>query len=163
MSKPTFEIDSLDDENDRKAHSDLATEANLMKLVGVHENVIRLLGLCTKNGVHDSHKNALYIPFPNSFSQGPLLIVMEYAEFGNLRDYLRGKRFDDATSSIYSLPDRAALTKEQILHYALQIARGMEHLILKEVSIKVHAKVRPRGDTLSILSVFIGTWQLVTC
>lgn len=59
---------------------------------------------------------------------------MEYAEFGNLRDYLRGKRLDDdATSSIYSLSDRAALTKEQLLHYALQIARGMEHLILKEV------------------------------
>lgn len=67
LSKPKFEILPiyLDDENDRKAHSDLATEANLMKLVGVHENVIRLLGLCTKNGIHDSQKK----PCPNSLSR----------------------------------------------------------------------------------------------
>ena len=53
---------------------DLVSEMDMMKLIGCHDNLVRLLGVCTQDG--------------------PLFVVVEYAEHGNLRDYLR--RFDDS-------------------------------------------------------------------
>ena len=52
---------------------DLVSEMDMMKMIGRHENVINiinLLGVCTQDG--------------------PLYVVVEYAEHGNLRDFLRG-------------------------------------------------------------------------
>lgn len=46
-----------------------------MKNVGRHENVISLLGCCTKIG--------------------PIYAIVEYAKFGNLRNYLRSQRPKD--------------------------------------------------------------------
>jgi FMS-like tyrosine kinase 1 len=46
-----------------------------MKNVGKHENIISLLGCCTKSG--------------------PLYAIVEYAKFGNLRNYLRTQRPKD--------------------------------------------------------------------
>ena len=46
-----------------------------MKSVGKHENVISLLGCCTK--------------------VGPVYAIVEYAKFGNLRNYLRSQRPKD--------------------------------------------------------------------
>lgn len=47
-----------------------------MKTVGKHENIISLLGCCTTK-------------------QGPLYAVVEYAKYGNLRNYLRSRRPKD--------------------------------------------------------------------
>ena len=46
-----------------------------MKNVGRHENIISLLGCCTKIG--------------------PIYVIVEYAKFGNLRNYLRSQRPKD--------------------------------------------------------------------
>ncbi len=46
-----------------------------MKNVGRHENIISLLGCCTKIG--------------------PIYAIVEYAKFGNLRNYLRSQRPND--------------------------------------------------------------------
>ena len=46
-----------------------------MKNVGRHENIISLLGCCTK--------------------AGPVFCIVEYAKFGNLRNYLRSQRPKD--------------------------------------------------------------------
>ncbi|VDP70566.1 unnamed protein product [Echinostoma caproni] len=51
---------------------DLIRELETMKLLNSHPHVIQLLGACTQ--------------------QGPLMILMEYAVHGNLRDYLRKHR-----------------------------------------------------------------------
>jgi serine/threonine protein kinase len=51
---------------------DLVSEMDMMKMIGRHENVINiinLLGVCTQDG--------------------PLYVIVEYAEHGNLRDFLR--------------------------------------------------------------------------
>ena len=52
---------------------DLVSEMDMMKMIGRHDNVINiinLLGVCTQDG--------------------PLYVIVEYAEHGNLRDFLRG-------------------------------------------------------------------------
>ena len=52
--------------------SDLVTEYNLLKELD-HPNVIKLLGACTD-------------------SRGPLYLIIEFAEHGSLRHYLREER-----------------------------------------------------------------------
>ena len=49
---------------------DFVKEMEMMKMIGKHVNIINLLGVCTQDG--------------------PLYVVVEYAEHGNLRDFLRG-------------------------------------------------------------------------
>jgi serine/threonine protein kinase len=51
----------------------LVKELELMKTIGSHKNVINLVGCCTQDG--------------------PLLVMVELAEHGNLRDFLRKHRF----------------------------------------------------------------------
>ena len=52
----------------------LVMEMEIMKKIGKHVNIINLLGVCTQ-------------PCGN-----PLLVMVEYAEHGNLRDFLRVRR-----------------------------------------------------------------------
>ncbi|XP_065219424.1 hepatocyte growth factor receptor-like [Planococcus citri] len=82
---------------------DLVSEMEVMKLIGMHPNVLRLLGCCTQNG--------------------PLLIITEYAEYGNLRDFLH-KRLPSAnnTSTRSNLPQKTLIT------FGLQVAQGMRYL-----------------------------------
>ncbi|XP_075585894.1 fibroblast growth factor receptor homolog 1 isoform X3 [Dermatophagoides farinae] len=61
----------------KEGHSDdeminLISELEVMKRIGKHQNIINLIGCCTQNG--------------------PLWVVVEYAPYGNLRDFLRKKR-----------------------------------------------------------------------
>ncbi len=56
---------------------DLVSEMDMMKLIGRHDNLVRLLGVCTQGG--------------------PLYVIVEYAEHGNLRDYLRQVRVQEET------------------------------------------------------------------
>ncbi|KAL6968809.1 Fibroblast growth factor receptor 4 [Sarracenia purpurea var. burkii] len=51
---------------------DLVAEMELMKVIGRHRNILNLLGCCTEGGI--------------------LLVIVEYAPHGNLRDFLRQHR-----------------------------------------------------------------------
>ena len=69
-----------------------------------------------------------------------LWVVMEYAKHGCLSDYLRDKRFgrldddDDDETLRYVPPDeQTILSSCDMFRYALDVARGMEHLVLKQV------------------------------
>ena len=53
---------------------DLVKEIEIMKAVGGHVNIVNLLSACTQPAGQ------------------PLLAILEYAEHGNLRDYLRRRR-----------------------------------------------------------------------
>ena len=55
---------------------DFVKEMEIMKQIGRHVNIINLLGVCTQP------------------TGTPLLVVVEYAEHGNLRDFLRARRPD---------------------------------------------------------------------
>ena len=50
-------------------------EMEVMKYIGPHVNIINLLGCCTQDG--------------------PLYVIVEYARYGNLRDFLRELRPSD--------------------------------------------------------------------
>ncbi|XP_065215125.1 plexin-A4-like [Planococcus citri] len=82
---------------------DLVSEMQIMKLIGTHPNVLRLLGCCTQDG--------------------NLLVITEFALWGNLRDFLR-RHHPSAMNKITS----SNLSKKTLLLYALQVSRGMEHL-----------------------------------
>ncbi|XP_065216527.1 fibroblast growth factor receptor homolog 1-like [Planococcus citri] len=82
----------------------LVTEMQLMKIIGRHENVLRLLGCCTIDG--------------------PTLLISEYSSHGNLLDFLQ-KNHHPTTSQKVTQHD---LSEETLITFALQIAKGMEYL-----------------------------------
>ncbi|KRX92799.1 Fibroblast growth factor receptor 1 [Trichinella pseudospiralis] len=96
---------------------DLVSEMEVMKKIGKHLNVISLIGCCTQ--------------------AGPLYVVVEYCSNGNLRDFLKAQRPDTDLSDNYEQPNsklrnRKLLTHKELVMYAHQIARGMEHLSSKK-------------------------------
>ena len=85
---------------------DLVSEMDMMKVIGRHINIINLLGACTQDG--------------------PLYVIVEFAEHGNLRDFLRKHR----PASGYERPNGEVppLTEKQLVSFSRQIAKGMEYL-----------------------------------
>ncbi|XP_065209654.1 fibroblast growth factor receptor homolog 1-like [Planococcus citri] len=93
----------------KNSHTDadmvnLVTEMQLMKIIGRHENVLRLLGCCTIDG--------------------PTLLIIEYSSHGNLLDFLQ-KNHHPTTAQKVTQND---LSEEVLITFALQIAKGMEYL-----------------------------------
>lgn len=78
----TVAVKMLKDDATDLEMSDLVREMETMKLIGRHENVLNLLGCCTQNG--------------------PLLVIVEYAAHGNLRDFLKRNRPSNTTN--YDVP-----------------------------------------------------------
>lgn len=118
----------------------LHDEAKLLSDMGrcQHENVLRLLGLCSQGG--------------------PLWVITEYAKHGSLRCYLRGMRNVDcgtlpAKSDSLVLKHSVGLTKTKMFEMALQVARGMEYLSQRKI---LHRDLAARnvlvfeGDVLKI-------------
>ena len=84
---------------------DLLSETEVMKNIGSHENIINLLGVCSRDG--------------------PLWVVVEYAEYGNLREFLRDRRPGNVQTHEH---ETKILTYRDLISYAFQIAKGMEYL-----------------------------------
>ncbi|XP_065209617.1 plexin-A2-like [Planococcus citri] len=81
----------------------LVKEMELMKLIGRHDNVLRLLGCCTQDG--------------------PLFIITEYASHGNLLHFLRNN-----DPSMAKEITAIELSVNVLITFARQIASGMEYL-----------------------------------
>ncbi|XP_037071690.1 fibroblast growth factor receptor 3-like, partial [Pollicipes pollicipes] len=81
---------------------DLVSEMEMMKKVGSHVNVVSLIGACTRGS--------------------SLMVIMEYAEHGNLLTYLR-ERAECERPFDSELPFPCDL-----VNFAFQVARGMEYL-----------------------------------
>ncbi|XP_065841306.1 uncharacterized protein [Oscarella lobularis] len=93
-------LKNLDSENVKDS---LRKETDVAINLGYHDNVVHVYGYCSENEVVSR-------------------IVMEYADHGNLRDYLRSQRSVDSTSS--EMEKRAQA-------FGLQIASGMKYVSSK--------------------------------
>ncbi|XP_053671028.1 fibroblast growth factor receptor homolog 1-like [Anopheles nili] len=86
---------------------DLVCEMEVMKMIGKHVNIINLLGCCCK--------------------EGPLYVIVEYAPHGNLKNFLRSHRLGSNYEAAGE-KEKKILTQKELISFAYQIARGMEHL-----------------------------------
>ncbi|XP_022111315.1 fibroblast growth factor receptor 1-like [Acanthaster planci] len=80
---------------------DFMDELRMMACIGYHPNIVLLLGAC-------QHHDVLHV-------------ALEYLPYGDLRSYLR-------TARSQSDSDEDALSSEQLVKFALDVAKGMEHL-----------------------------------
>ena len=122
-------IKMLREDGTERELMDLLSETQVMKNIGSHENIINLLGVCSRDG--------------------PLWVVVEYAKHGNLREFLRerrpgsqfheqriaeGKATEDTCkdSGVLSISTSSeklrSLRYRDLISYAYQIAKGMEYL-----------------------------------
>ncbi|EDQ92991.1 uncharacterized protein MONBRDRAFT_44322 [Monosiga brevicollis MX1] len=109
---------------------DFMKEADIMKRMR-HPNLVRLLGVCTRGG--------------------PLFIVTEFMNNGNLLDFLQSER------------GRAEIDPTSMMHCALQIAEGMSFLEEKHF---IHRDLAARnclvGDNLQIKLADFGLARFVS-
>lgn len=85
---------------------DLVSEMEILKAIGKHMNIITLLGCCTQNG--------------------PFYVLVEYAQHGDLRDFLRKHRPLTKGNGTFSQND--------LIYFAFQVCRGMDYLASKRVN-----------------------------
>uniref|UniRef100_A0A6P7G961 Proto-oncogene tyrosine-protein kinase receptor Ret-like n=1 Tax=Diabrotica virgifera virgifera TaxID=50390 RepID=A0A6P7G961_DIAVI len=116
----TVAVKTLKDDARESELNDLLSEYQLLKEVS-HPNVIRLLGVSTTPG-------------------GPVYLIIEYAEFGSLRNYLRRTRHLQNNSTEpqillkedpvghYDEPKVSDITPKDLLSFAWQICNGMGYL-----------------------------------
>uniref|UniRef100_A0A1I7W2I5 Receptor protein-tyrosine kinase n=1 Tax=Loa loa TaxID=7209 RepID=A0A1I7W2I5_LOALO len=127
---------------------DLVSEMETFKIIGHHENLLRLIGCCT--------------------GTGPLYVIVELCKHGNLRDFLRAHRPRDADSgsqvpeatnfgagvggssdhyleprklqrklTVVSTHDEPMLikhlTQRHLVQFAWQVAKGMEFMASRKI------------------------------
>ncbi|KAM9441454.1 angiopoietin-1 receptor isoform 2-T2 [Clarias gariepinus] len=94
-------------------HRDFAGELEVLCKLGNHPNIINLLGAC-------EHRGYLYL-------------AIEYAPHGNLLDFLRKSRVLE-TDPAFAIANSTAstLSSQQLLHFAADVARGMDYLSQKQ-------------------------------
>ncbi|CAD6193093.1 unnamed protein product [Caenorhabditis auriculariae] len=112
---------------------DLVSEMETFKVIGYHENLLRLVGCCT--------------------GTGPLYVVLELCRHGNLRDFLRAHRPKDEKTDKKKMdgdlmdyleprkindkqPDRELiphLTQRHLVQFAWQVARGMDFMASRKI------------------------------
>ena len=82
---------------------DFVKEMEMMKMIGKHINIINLLGVCTQ-------------PVGQQ-----LLVIVEYAEHGNLRDFLRARSPQRGGCNL-------SVSLREMLSFGWQVGRGMQWL-----------------------------------
>ncbi|KAK3527147.1 hypothetical protein QTP86_014572 [Hemibagrus guttatus] len=94
-------------------HRDFAGELDVLCKLGHHPNIINLLGAC-------EHRGYLYL-------------AIEYAPHGNLLDFLRKSRVLE-TDPAFAIANSTAstLSSQQLIHFAADVARGMDYLSQKQ-------------------------------
>ncbi|PVD31665.1 hypothetical protein C0Q70_07083 [Pomacea canaliculata] len=121
----TVAVKMLKDSASRTEQMDFIQELEVMKQVkkmGSHINIVNFLGCSTRNG--------------------PLLLIVEYAKNGNLRDFLETCRDGINGYGRYVSPDDPAwftktpggqvISRKNLISFAFQVSRGMEFLSSKK-------------------------------
>ena len=110
-------VKMLKSQPNAKDVSDLFAEIQTLKEVcnPPHKNIINLVGICTS-------------------SPGPIFVVLEYAELGNLRDFLRKYRKPGVVEH--------ELTHSNLVDFGGQVCKGMDYLHSRNV---VHRDLASRN------------------
>ncbi|CAB3977038.1 fibroblast growth factor receptor 4-like, partial [Paramuricea clavata] len=111
MGKTIVAVKTLKDDATEADLMDLVSEMEVMKTIGRHKNIINVIGCCTQDG--------------------PLLVVVEYAPYGNLKEYLRERR-PDRNGVTNQIEGEEKLNLRDFVSFSYQIARGMEYLSAKK-------------------------------
>ena len=100
--KTTVAIKMLKEGHTDQDMIDLVSEMDMMKMIGRHINIINLLGVCTQTG--------------------PLFVIVEFAEHGNLRDFLRQH---DSRNEGYERPnsERLIISERTLVSFARQVRK----------------------------------------
>lgn len=112
MPRTVVAVKTLKDNASKEEYRDLASELKILIHVGEHKNIVNLLGACTKLKRGDR-----------------LLVILEYAPHGSLRDFLLSKRhmYEPVWASNAADPERE-FNIAHLVSYSYQICRGMEFL-----------------------------------
>ncbi|XP_058065882.1 mucin-5AC [Anopheles bellator] len=124
----TTRIVAVKTERSDNGHGDLKAEAEIMRKLGSHPNVVTLLGACLE--------------------QEPQLLIMEYAMRGRLLSLLRAARgaVNGLAPSVHSnRPPIMPLSPRRLTGFAHDIARGMEYISEKKI---VHRDLAARNVLL---------------
>ena len=107
-------------------YKDLASELKVLIHIGEHQNIVNLLGACTRGG--------------------KLFVILEYCQHGDLSTFLRGKRdvFEASWTKIEPGLENSC-TYYDLANISYQIARGMDFLASKKVC---HSKLYFPGEFL---------------
>lgn len=96
-------------------YKDLASELKILIHLGEHNNIVNLLGACTK--------------------EGKLNVILEYCPHGNLMDFLRTRRDKFQHKWIKNEKDMSnEFTLIDLFAIVYQVAKGMDFLQSKRVS-----------------------------
>ena len=108
----TVAVKMTKDQRSEQEVLDLVREIEIMKAVGGHENIVNLLGACTQPAGQ------------------PLMAILEFAEHGNLRDFLRAGRglIRSSTDQLEAKQVEPVTTKEMI-RFAYQVNSRMIDLL----------------------------------
>lgn len=159
----TAAVKMLNPDAKAKDITDLFEEIKVLKKVSnpKHKNIINLLAICSQNG--------------------PIFVILEYAQFGNLRDFLRNYKFHQASSlglNSSQKPENLklgqnnhqneenfkyfksgfSLTDSHLATFGLEITSGLEYLHSKSV---VHRDLAARNILLTLdLTIKIADFGL---
>lgn len=98
----------------------------------------------------------------SSFPTGYLYLAIEYAPHGNLLDFLRKSRVLE-TDPAFAIANSTAstLSSQQLLHFAADVARGMDYLSQKQVCLEELAlDIFPLECPLKSVSMCVGSVNL---
>jgi serine/threonine protein kinase len=96
----------------------------------IPEHILKILRLFSQ----DKTTLSLFISLSHPFPVGYLYLAIEYAPHGNLLDFLRKSRVLE-TDPAFAIANSTAstLSSQQLLHFAADVARGMDYLSQKQV------------------------------
>lgn len=137
----------FDQSNEPEVRRQLLEEIKIMKAAGFHSHLVNLIGCCT-------------------LPDNPICILLEYMEGGDLLAYLHSKRnietndislynFEKVMSEYINIVELdtnkdvdlcGTIKKQQFIKFALDIAKGMEHLEAKGI---VHRDLAARNILLT--------------
>jgi hypothetical protein len=117
-AKDIVAVKTLKENASEKEKKDLLTELEIMKMLDPHPNVVTLLGSCT--------------------DRDPVFLIMEFVPYGKLQSYLRDSRernSDRYYGNLHASSNR--LSARDLTSFAYQVAKAMEYLSSKGVSILI--------------------------